>query len=200
MNNVFYEALPTEWNGYHINTGFHIGVQISLLMDDETVNERVRTQLMLQLLFGDEDGNVTKCPETVEDIEECLSFFMNGWNHDNNSSQEQKERIMDFNIDQGRIFADFMHFYHIDLETTEMHWWKFCWLLWNMPHEQSSFMQVIDIRTKKPRNGASFEEKRAITKGKEIYGLKQKAKKFSKTEVDAIDAYDLMMAELKKKK
>lgn len=200
MNNVLYESLPTEWNGYHINTGFHIGVQIALLMEDESVNERVRMQILLQLLFGDENGEIEKCPTSIDEVQECLDFFMSGWNHDKSSKQENQERIMDYNIDQGRIYADFMQIYGIDLQTTEMHWWKFNWLLWNMPRERSSFMQVIEIRTKKPRKGASIDERKAITKGKEVYGLKQKGKKYSEEEINAIDKYDLMMAELKKNK
>lgn len=196
MNNVLFEALPTEWNGYHINTGFHIGVQISLLMEDRTLSERTRTITLLMLLFSNEEGECI-CPETMDEINECLVWFLNGWNHDNNPKQEQQRKIMDYNIDQGRIFADFMRFYGIDLETTEMHWWKFCWLLWNLPYEKSSFMQVIEIRTKQPRKGASAEERKAIKKGHETYDLKQN-KIYSQAEKDAIDKYDAMMAELKK--
>lgn len=200
MNNVLYEALPTEWNGYHINTGFHIGVQISLLLEDEAVNERVRTEILLTLLFGNESGEVEECPQTVEEIQECLQWFLTGWNHDNNPAQEEKVRIMDYNIDQGRIYADFLRFYNIDLEFTEMHWWKFNWLLWNLPNEDSSFMNVIEIRTKKPRKGASPEEKKAIKKAKSVYGLKDKAKKYSDEELSQIDKFDLMMEELRKNK
>lgn len=200
MNNVLYEVLPTEWNGYHINTGFHIGVQISLLLEDEAVNERVRSEILLTLLFGNESGEVKECPQTVEEIQECLQWFLAGWNHDNNPAQEEKVRIMDYNIDQGRIYADFLRFYNIDLEFTEMHWWKFNWLLWNLPNEDSSFMNVIEIRTKKPRKGASSEEKKAIKKAQSVYGLKDKARKYSDEELSQIDKFDLMMEELRKNK
>lgn len=200
MNNVLYEALPEEWNGYHINTGFHIGVQLSLLMEDETLNDRVRTNILFQLLFGDEDGNISDVPETMEEIEECLAWFLGGWNHDNNpEEQETHERIMDYDVDQGRIYADFMQIYGIDLENTEMHWWKFQWLLWNMPENLSSFKQAIQIRTQKPRKGASAEERKAILKGKQIYGLKQKKKKYSQEEMQAINEFDKFMANAKSK-
>lgn len=199
MNNVLYEALPTEWNGYHINTGFHIGVQLSLLMEDSVLTDRMRSAVMLSLLFGNEDGEIVDCPESAEEVQECLTWFLNGWHHDKSPAQEKHEKIMDYDVDQGRIYADFMRFYGIDLEYTEMHWWKFCWLLWNLPAEDSAFMQAIEIRTKKPRKGASAEERKAIKKGHEIYDLKQN-KVYTDKEKDAIDAYDAMMAELKKNK
>lgn len=191
--------MPTEWHGYHINTGFHIGVQITLLMEDNAVNERMRATILSQLLFGDEDGYISSMPETMEELEECITWFMSGWSHDNNSSGDNSnEKLMDYDIDQGRIYADFLHIYGIDLETAEMHWWKFNWLLWNMPHDKSSFLQVIGYRQEKPRKGATAEERKAIVKRQEIYGLKQKPKKYKREEVKAIDEFDKMMAKFKK--
>lgn len=201
MKNVLYEALPTEWKGYRVNTGFHIGVQICLLFDDKTLNERARNEILLALLFSNEDGSVREYPQTAEELQECLEWFLNGWNHDNNSKgDDQKIKLMDYDIDQGRIYADFMRFYHIDLEFTEMHYWKFCWLLWNLPHEHSSFMQVIELRTKKPRKGASSEEVKAIKKAHEVYDLEQPKKELSQKDKQAIDKYDLLMQELKNQK
>ena len=197
MNNVLYQSLPTEWNGYRINTGFHIGVQLVLLFEDKAINDRARIDVMMALLFGDENGEVTECPTTAEELQECINWFLTGWSHDNTKGSEDRIKLMDYDIDQGRIYADFMRFYGIDLETAEMHYWKFCWLLWNLPHEDSSFMQVIEIRTKQPRKGASAEEKEAIKKGHEVYDLEQPKKEYTKEETDAIDKYDLMMAELK---
>ena len=199
MNNVLYESLPSSWNGYIINTGFHIGVQISLLMEDETINDRMRLNILITLLFGNEDGSIRDFPQEIEELQQCLEWFMSGWNHDKTPEQESHERIMDYDVDQGRILADFLGIYGIDLEKTEMHWWKFNWLLWNMPHDRSSFLQVIEIRTKKPRKGASADEKKAISKGKKIYGLKEKAKKYSTEETKAIDEFDRLKDKIKKK-
>ena len=198
MNNVLYQALPTEWNGYSINTGFHIGVQLVLLFEDKAITDNMRANILIGLLFGNEDGSVREFPESAEELQECLNWFLTGWSHDNTRGNEDQRKLMDYDIDQGRIYADFLRFYGIDLETADMHYWKFCWLLWNLPHEDSSFMQVIEIRTKKPRKGASTEEKEAIKKGHEVYDLEQPKKKLTKEENDAIDKYDLMMAELKK--
>ncbi|MBQ7429264.1 MAG: hypothetical protein IJV29_06315 [Butyrivibrio sp.] len=200
MNNVLYESLPTEWNGYHINTGFHIGVQITLLLDDKTLNGRLKTEALLYLLFANDEGEIEDCPQTVEELEECIRFFLEGWSHDKTPDTKKNEKVMDFNIDQGRIFADFMQFYGIDLEYEEMHWWKFCWLLWNMPHERSSFLQVIEIRRKKVKANASAEERKAIKEAQNIYGLEQPEKVLTDEEKAKIDAYDEWMRTIKQKK
>ncbi len=82
-----------------------------------------------------------------------------------------------------------------------MHWWMFCELLWNKPSRLSSFMQVLEIRQKKPTKGASIEEKKAVENGHKLYDLKQKVvkKEYTPEEIKAIDEYDRWMAEQKSK-
>lgn len=202
MSNVLYEPLPEEWNGYRINTWFQVGVQLSLLMDDEEMSGRERYISILNLLFGDENGNLYEFPKSEQELFECVAWFLNGWSHDNHTDTKEKEKIMDFYVDQGRIYADFRQIYGINLNEADMHWWEFCWLLWNMPDKLSSFKQAIQIRTMKPRKGASREEIQAIAEGKAHFALKQKnnPKVYSKEEEKAIDEYDRRMEEIRKKK
>lgn len=199
MNNVLYEELPTEWNGYELNTWFQIGVQLALLFEDDEMSDYEKHAWMIELLFGNIDGTIREYPQDIEELNECISWFMGGWNHDNLlNDSDKEEKLMDYYVDQGRIYADFIGIYGINLNESTMHWWEFQWLLWNMPHERSSFLQTIEIRTKKPRKGSSPEEIKAIQKGKKIYGLKQKEKELSQEQVEKIDAYDLFMKKIKK--
>lgn len=204
MNNVLLDALPHEWNGYIVNTWFQIGVQLTLLWEDEDISDMERMELMIGLLFENEDGTLRDYPKEQEELEACVKWFMNGWYLDNEVKSEKKEmRIMDYDIDQWRIFADFLQIYHIDLSESDMHWWMFQGLLWNMPQEQSSFMQCLSIRQKKPRKGATAEEKKAIELGHKRFDLKTKRKKtksYTTDEEQKIDTYDAMMAEARKKK
>lgn len=198
-NNVLYEPLPTAWNGYEVNTWFQIGVQMAELFEDDEVSSEDRMAYLIGLLFSDEDGRLRKYPTEPEELEQLLEWFFNGWNHDNKCEESSGGRFMDYYMDQGRIYADFMHIYHIDLQESDMHWWQFCWLLWNMPNELSSFKQVIEIRTKKPREHASQEERNAIYAGQKIYGLEQKVE-YTEEEEKAIDSYDEMMRKIKERK
>ena len=202
MNNVLLDELPTSWNGYQVNTWFQIGIQIQLLQDDIEMSKEEKANLMVYLLFANDDGALREHPTTTEELADCVKWFLQGWYHDNSVEVQNKKRIMDFDVDQWRIYADFMQIYHIDLNTSDMHWWMFNGLLWNMPHEQSSFMQVLEIRQKKPRKKASAEERKAIDQGHKIYDLKAIKKEvvYTKEEENAIDDYDRKMAEIKAKR
>lgn len=199
--NILYDKLPEEWNGYHINTSFRVGVQLSIMMDDQELTDREKQYYMLLLLFGDNEGNIV-APESNEDIEECLKFLLSGWHHDRSPKEDKEDhkKYMDYFVDQGRIYADFMHFYGIDLNTASLHYWTFQYLLWGMPAEESSFLQVLSLRRKKPRKNASKEEIEAIKEAHEIYDLEQPKKQYSKEEKKKIDAYDKMRAKQKAKK
>lgn len=192
MINVMLDPLPTEWNGYEVNTDFRIGIQIYILQYDKDLNKYEKMAIMESLLFDDR--------ERPDDIQECIEWYLNGWYHDNPTDVTDKCRLVDYDVDQWRIYADFLKVYGIDLSTVDMHWWMFNGLLWNMPYRQSSFMEVIDIRRKKIKDKMSAEEKEAIKKAKKIYDLEQQAEKeYTEEEKSRIDAYDQMMAEMKKK-
>jgi hypothetical protein len=202
MNNVFLDELPTSWNGYEVNTWFQIGIQIQLLKDDEELSQVEKSETILQLLFGNSDGQIREFPPSQEEFQECLNWFMNGWYHDNDVKSENRIRLMDYDVDQWRIYADFLQIYGIDLREADLHWWAFNGLLWNMPNEKSSFMQVLQIRQKKPHKHASAEERKAIDLGHKIYDLKKKTvhKEYSSEEKKAIDDYDAWMESIKRQK
>ena len=111
-------------------------------------------------------------------------------------------RLVDYDIDQWRIYADFRQIYGIDLSLDDMHWWMFNGLLWNMPYKQSSFQQVIEIRRKKITSKMGKEERQAIKEAQEMYALEQpeEKKEYTEDEKAKIDEYDQMMAEIRAKK
>ena len=71
-----------------------------------------------------------------------------------------------------------------------------------MPHEQSSFQQVIEIRRKKVTGKMGNEERKAVQEAQQIYALYQPEvkKEYTENEKGAIDEYDRMMAEIRAKK
>lgn len=201
MNNILLDELPTSFNGYEVNTWFQIGIQASLVYADEELDESSRSKILLELLFSEDDGSLREFPQDPKEMQELLAWYMNGWYHDNKpDKQDPRKRIMDYDIDQWRIYADFLQIYHIDLNQSDMHWWMFQGLLWNMPREQSSFMQVLEIRQKKPRPKATADEKKAISTGHKIYDLKPLKKALTAEEEKEIDAYDEMMKKIRAQK
>lgn len=200
MINVMLDPLPSEWNGYEVNTDFRVGMQVYILEYDPDLSKAEKSYLIECLLFEDENGELRDTPQG-DDLQECITWFLNGWFHDREEKTKNTRRLVDYDIDQWRIYADFMQIYHIDLSTVDMHWWKFNGLLWNMPYKMSSFMQVIEIRQKKIDANMPKAEKDAIQNAKRIYDLDQQVEReYTDEEKSKIDAYDQMMAKMRKQK
>lgn len=200
MRNVMLDPLPSWWNGYEVNTDFRVGMQVYILEYDPDLSKAEKSYLIECLLFEDENGELRETPQG-DDLQECITWFLNGWFHDREEKTKNTRRLVDYDIDQWRIYADFLQIYRIDLSTVDMHWWKFNGLLWNMPYKMSSFMQVIEIRQKKIDANMSKAEKEAIQNAKRIYDLDQQVEReYTEEEKSKIDAYDQMMAEMRKQK
>lgn len=201
MNNVLLDYLPTEWNGYEVNTWYQVGIQIAQVQNDDDLAESERIQLIVELMFSNEDGTLRDFP-IGNDFVECVKWFMTGWNHDKESKEKNRKILVDYDIDQWRIYADFLQIYGIDLNKSGMHWWMFNGLLWNMPYRNSSFMNVIEIRKKEIHSKMSKEEKASIQKAQEVYGLGtvDKEETYTSEEIEKIDEFDRMMEEIRRKK
>lgn len=161
MFNILLDEYPKEWNGYKLNTDFRIGIMMTMASSDKRLDEREKSRAIINLLF---DGD---CPHSFDECMECVGWFMNGWNHDHHKKSSSTQEVMDFNVDQGRIYSAFLMQYHIDLNIEDMHFWKFMFLLSNL--EECSFTRVIDIRTKKFDGNTSKAERKHYTDAKRIY-------------------------------
>ena len=175
MFNILLDSLPTEWNGYEIDSDFQIGIMISQCMRDESLNKLEKICTAASLLFGE---NTENYPQSHEEISEALQWFLNGWNQDNVSTgkkstgKKQEIESMDFDTDQWRIYAAFKEQYGIDLNTIKhLHFWMFMGLLTNL--EECTFTRVISIREKKIDSKMSKEEKSFLQKAKELFKIRK---------------------------
>lgn len=180
MFNVLLDPLPHTWNGYEVDMDFQTGIQISQCMTDEELTNVERLTTAMMLMFPDESNR----PVDAQEVSEALVWYMNGWNHDNISEGKKKKEtvLMDFDIDQWRIYAAFKRQYGIDLNRQKLHFWVYMGLLTNL--EECSFTRVISIRDKKIDSKMSREEKAAISKAKKMYAIK---KEESETEEEAVE-------------
>lgn len=163
--NIILDDLPEEWEGHRICTDFRVGIQIVKLLDDEEYSQIERFACASDLLFDD-------IPETVEECIKGIIWYLSAWNHDGKSGDRQDDIIvMDYDIDQWRIYAAFRRQYGINLDCDDMHFWEFMGLLQNL--EDCSFTRVMDIRAKPIDSKMPAEQKEALKKAKKIYGIKR---------------------------
>lgn len=184
MFNVLLDPLPDKWNGYRIDPAFQNGIQIMQVMSDKEISERERVGIAAGLLFVDP-------PESPQEALEGIRWFMTGWNHDHLSDKEKdKKPVMDWNMDQWRIYSAFRQHYGINLndlgkrcigyelrekgafplyEDNQMHFWEFMGLLTTLP--DCAFTHVADIRAKELTAKMDTREKAFYRQAKKKYAI-----------------------------
>ena len=113
-------------------------------MKDVENNEKIVKLLTKYLLCG-------KNPEDIENSDE--------------------EPSMDFNQDMGKIKTSFMSDYNIDLDSTDMHWWKFHDALEGLTDD--SVLSRVRMIREEPLSGKKGKERDKWEKAKKQVALKR---------------------------
>lgn len=172
MFNVLLDKLPTDYMGYPIDADFQTGIQILQALEDRELTKQEKIEEALSLLFldEDEDGNPLELPD-IDTALDGLEWFLGGWNHDNPDKSNDKTKVMDYDIDQWRIYSAFRQQYNINLNTDQLHFWEFMGLLHTL--EECAHTRVINIRSEKIDAKADPKEKERIREAKKVYSLGQ---------------------------
>ena len=163
------DPLPEEWNGYPIDADFQVGIQISQCMTDPSLSDAEKFYSAACLLFPYYPDTPQLYPDK-NGIADAIHWFMTEYIKDNHSKRQEPDVIvMDWNVDQWRIYTAFLRQYGIDLNNAKIHWFTFMGLLSNL--EECSFTRVMDIRQKKITAKMTVEEKKAIRDAKKIFQI-----------------------------
>lgn len=197
MFNVLLDRLPTEYEGFPIDSDFQIGIQIMQVLENGEMSQQEQIGTALSLLFLQEDGegNLLPIPDAQTAVE-GLVWFLTDWNHDHNNKVD-KTCVTDYDIDQWRIYSAFRQHYGINLNTDKLHFWEYMGLLTTLP--ECAYTRVIDIRSKKITSKMGKDERKAYTELKKVYAIDQpKEVEYTDGQKEAIDDFDRMMEEQKK--
>ena len=164
------DELPDMWEVYPIETDFRIGIQIHQILEDKDLTDYEKYISAADLLFK----GVHPDPEYYS---EAVMWFMSGWNHDNSKKSKDRTRVLDYDIDQWRLYSAFRSQYGINLNTANMHYWEFMGLLTTL--DKCAFTRVVDIRLQKEMPKMGKEAKAALKKAKDMYRLEQPDQKVS---------------------
>ena len=129
MYNFLLDSLPDEYEGYLIRTDYRVGIQISQALEDEELTPQERLAVAFSLLYG--EG-----APPVQTAYRGLTWFLNAGNppeeegEPGGAGQEETGiRFFSFDYDATRLYSGFRRMYHIDLDKTPMHWFRFLALL-----------------------------------------------------------------------
>lgn len=124
MGNLLTSGFPNDYYGLPINSDFRTGIKLSILMDNKDIDQDKKLEHGLKLLY------LCKVPKAKQELALYgLSWFITGGRSDTTIfpakvSTPITEKCIDFNFDQEDIFGAFWG-KGIDLENTQMHWFKF---------------------------------------------------------------------------
>lgn len=145
MYNFLLDSLPDEYEGYLIRTDYRVGIQISQALEDEELTPQERLAVAFSLLYG--EG-----APPVQTAYRGLTWFLNAGNppeeegEPGGAGQEETGiRFFSFDYDATRLYSGFRRMYHIDLDKTFMHWFRFLALLGDLG--ECAFTQVVHYRT-----------------------------------------------------
>ena len=168
--NILTESLPNSVNigglPYEINSDFRAGINFELMIQkgEEDINK------LLSPFFP----KGIKTEYLKEALQSAEFFYCCGKLPEQKSelTSANKKQPYCFEQDANIIFADFLNFYGINLNTVSLHWWAFRSLLEGLP-ENSEFKQRIYYRTCDTK-GMSKKERERILKYRKSIEIKAK--------------------------
>lgn len=127
------EMVPLRWD-------FRAGLLFERLLSDDRAGDAAKVALGVRLYYAPEDLARGLAVEAL--FEAAVGFFLGG------EAQEGRgggERLYDWGLDAGAVYADFRAVYGVDLSKERLHWWAFRAMVEALPPE-SAFGRRVGVR------------------------------------------------------
>lgn len=154
------EAIEIDGREYEINSDFRSCLRIILAFEDPELAGTEKQAVMINNLYKEHPENITAA------IEKGVRFLNGG----ENSKTESDLRLYSFEKDAPYIFAAFKQTHSIDLDTVDMHWWKFMSLFMDLGSE-TTFSGMVGLRKRVLTGKATKEERKAYSEMRDIMEL-----------------------------
>ena len=154
--NILTQSLPTAVligdTEYQINSDFRDCLNVILAFEDPELTGFEKQMILLDILY----------PEQPDDLQAAFAQgvkFMNG-GKDVDEEEGGGPRLYSFEKDASLIFAAFRQTHGIDLETAQLHWWKFLALFMDLGAD-TTFCNLVGLR-KRVKTGKATKEERQV--------------------------------------
>lgn len=162
--NILFEQLPeaVEIDGieYAINTDFRVCLRVILAFEDPELTPLEKQALLLENLYPDQPHNLGKA------LELAIKFLNGG----EIQGEGDGPRLYSFSKDARWIFSAFRQTHGIDLESAELHWWKYLALFMDLGSD-TAFCNLVSLRKRIKTGKASKEERKAYQEMKDLIDL-----------------------------
>lgn len=157
MSNILIDQFPTaimiDDKEISVNYDFRTGIRIILAFEDNTLTDFEKQTILLQNLYP----NISDIPNAEIAIKQGIKF-LNGGKASKENDEDEPLRLYSFAKDAELIFAAFKQTHGIDLDTADLHWWKFLALFMDLGAE-TAFCNLIGLRQRLKTGKATKEER-----------------------------------------
>ena len=151
---------------YRIHTSFRTWIAYEKLLTDNSV---VSCDDVFSLVF---DGIIPTPKHYEEAVTQILWFYQCGKEYQLNGRKTYKE-VFSYDYDDGYIVAAFQEQYGIDLNTADLHWWKFRAFMLSLS-EDTEFVKIMGYRSVEISSKMSAAQRSFYQKMKKHYKLPMK--------------------------
>lgn len=190
MNSEYPEVAEIDGKLYKINTSYKYALACFDAIEDEDLSDTARAMAVVSILFGQEDekGNIVNIPPNIDKALEIAARYLCQGKEPKESMPSKRD--MDFEYDKELIYASFMSDYKIDIDDTDMHYWKFCSLISGLT-ENSILNRVRDLRNTDLTNYTDSKQREKIKEAMDRVALPIK---YSKEEQEQINEFEALFA------
>jgi hypothetical protein len=169
------ELITVDGVEYEINTDYRYGLACFRCINDVEISDTERAYGVIGILYKQEPPN----------LQEALRMAIKYLQCGKDTTSEEQQPDMNFETDENYIKTSFMSDYRIDLDETDMHWWKFCNLLQGLTGD-CILNRVRDIRNYDLSTVKDAKQRKKIIKAQRDFGLPNK---LAPEEEDALEAF-----------
>lgn len=138
-------------------------MKIILAFEDAELTPQEKQSILLSNLYG-------IVPDNIQTAFAKASWFLNGGKENEEETSEALSRVYSCSKDANFIFSAFRQTHNVDLETVQMHWWKFFALFMDLGQD-TTFCQLIGLRKRIKNGTATKEEKKAAREMGSIFEI-----------------------------
>ncbi len=164
--NILIEQLPdaVEIDGQEvaIHSDFRVCLRVILAFEDNDLTTLEKQLILLDQLYPVKPDNLAAA------FEMGLRFLNGG--EEGAQEKAASPRLYSFEQDAALIFAAFRQTHSIDLETAQLHWWKFMALFMDLGAE-TTFCSLVSLRQRVKSGKATPEERAAALEMGEVFDV-----------------------------
>lgn len=166
---------------YPINTDFRVALECLQIVDDTEIGDAERAYAVVYKLFdviSDDNELIAKL------LLLACKYLRCG---EDEKEQQARQQDMDFEQDEGAIYASFMSDYHIDLSTVNLHWYRFVDLLQGLT-DKCVLSRTRELRTFDLSEIKDTKTRDKIAQAQQAVALKRRRTKEEKEALDKFNA------------